>query len=369
MANKRIGVYGGSFDPVHNGHVELVKAVLTMGLVDEVIVTVSPWNPFKKNDGVEPVPYEDRFKMTSAAFKGVDNVYVSKVESTLGETSKTYNTLKKLDEMYCGIKGVDYAENVELVAIVGGDTWAQIDKFYEFEKLVKEYEFIVMQRGSSAIVNALSVQTKKVTFISWTSPKISSTDIRSRVGQGLSIHEYVCEDVYHTILQKRFYRRPIMEIVNGLFELLEAAGFTISTAESCTGGLISATMTEVPGSSIFCRGGVVSYSTHIKETVLGVDPKIIREHTVVSMEVASAMAVGVSKLMESECAISVTGYAGPNDEESGKIYVCAFLNGFSTCVVNLNTKINDRQLNREIAVIRGLSLMHDVLTKYLKSTK
>jgi nicotinamide-nucleotide amidase len=103
------------------------------------------------------------------------------------------------------------------------------------------------------------------------------------------------------------------------------AGKTLAVAESCTGGLIASRLTNVAGISDVFRGGVVSYATEVKTTVLGVPAALIEEKGVVSAEVAEAMAEGVRKTLGAEIGLSVTGVAGPGGgtEETpvGCVYV------------------------------------------------
>ena len=91
---------------------------------------------------------------------------------------------------------------------------------------------------------------------------------------------------------------------------------TLSVAESCTGGKIAAQFTNHPGASKYFKGGVVAYDTQIKTGVLGVDKTLIENHSVVSVEVAKAMASGVQKLFNSDYAIATTGNAGPSKGDS-----------------------------------------------------
>ena len=101
-----------------------------------------------------------------------------------------------------------------------------------------------------------------------------------------------------------------------LAKLFTARGATLATAESCTGGAIAAQLTAVPGTSNFFLGGVVSYATGVKKDVLGVDPALIEAHSVVSPEVAAAMAEGARKLLGADIAVATTGNAGPAKGES-----------------------------------------------------
>ena len=90
-----------------------------------------------------------------------------------------------------------------------------------------------------------------------------------------------------------------------------ARGWTFGTAESCTGGLVAAAVTALPGSSDVVAGGIVAYSNEIKESALGVPIELLERHGAVSAEVAEAMAAGARERLEVDVAVSVTGVAGP----------------------------------------------------------
>jgi nicotinamide-nucleotide amidase len=94
--------------------------------------------------------------------------------------------------------------------------------------------------------------------------------------------------------------------------MLGKRGLTIATAESCTGGLVGHRITNVPGSSSYFLGGVVSYSNEAKSDLIGVDPRLIEEHGAVSEAVAKAMAVGAAKRFGTDYAVAITGIAGPD---------------------------------------------------------
>ncbi|WP_224483319.1 competence/damage-inducible protein A [Robertkochia aurantiaca] len=100
-------------------------------------------------------------------------------------------------------------------------------------------------------------------------------------------------------------------------KLLASKKRTLSIAESCTGGKIASMISSVPGASAYFRGGAVTYATESKIKVLGIDPDIIREHGVVSAEVAEQMAVRSRELFGSDYALSTTGNAGPTKGDEG----------------------------------------------------
>ncbi len=112
-----------------------------------------------------------------------------------------------------------------------------------------------------------------------------------------------------------------------LGEELRARGLTVATAESCTGGLCSHLITQIPGSSEYHKGGVVAYLEEVKEKVLGVKRETLEKYTVYSAQVAEEMAQGVAKLLGSDLALSVTCVAGPTGERVGLTYIGVWFKG------------------------------------------
>ena len=101
-------------------------------------------------------------------------------------------------------------------------------------------------------------------------------------------------------------------------EVLERLrGKTLVTAESLTGGGIGAALTAVPGSSAVYKGGVISYTNWVKQTVLGVPEEVLDQYGAVSAQTAAAMASGARSLLRADAAVSVTGLAGPGGDEFG----------------------------------------------------
>ena len=94
-------------------------------------------------------------------------------------------------------------------------------------------------------------------------------------------------------------------------KLARSGGLSIGLAESCTGGLIAASISEVPGCSVYFRGGVVAYDNQVKQDLLGVPELLLLQFGAVSEEVARAMAEGARRVLRCDLALSVTGIAGP----------------------------------------------------------
>ncbi|MBR5125142.1 MAG: CinA family protein [Oscillospiraceae bacterium] len=145
-------------------------------------------------------------------------------------------------------------------------------------------------------------------------------------------------------------------------EVLEAlSGKTLVTAESLTGGGIGAALTAVPGSSAVYKGGIISYTNWVKETVLGVSRETLETHGAVSLQTAEEMAVGVRKLLHSDVAVSVTGLAGPGGDEYGNPVgtVCiGFCNGWESFAVRCHFE-GDREAVRRQTIRAALELVFD----------
>jgi nicotinamide-nucleotide amidase len=118
--------------------------------------------------------------------------------------------------------------------------------------------------------------------------------------------------------------RRVEELV---LEECRARRLTLATAESCTGGMVAARLTSVPGSSATFRGSIVAYADDVKRKALGVSPETLAEHGAVSEEVASEMAEGARKALNADLAVAVTGIAGPGggseEKPVGLVYLCA----------------------------------------------
>ncbi|MBO0719264.1 MAG: competence/damage-inducible protein A [Blastocatellia bacterium] len=142
-------------------------------------------------------------------------------------------------------------------------------------------------------------------------------------------------------------------------ERLRANGYTLATAESCTGGLLSGRITEVPGSSEYFLEGAVTYSNQAKTRRLGVPAELIEKHGAVSEEVATAMASGVRELAGSTFGIGITGIAGPGggtvEKPVGLVYIA--LAEDSQAAARKFFFPGDRQLIRTLSVNAALDLI------------
>jgi nicotinamide-nucleotide amidase len=180
----------------------------------------------------------------------------------------------------------------------------------------------------------------------------------------IAIKEYVISlDAIINDIIVGYDEEETIEFVVG--EMLKKGRKTLSTAESCTGGKIAASLTSFAGASNYFKGSVVSYATDAKIDVLGVPNSLIKEFSVVSAEVASAMAVAVKEIMKTDYAIATTGNAGPSkgDEkaEIGTVFI-AIATPSEVIVKEYNfgqprEKVIDR------AVIKSLEMLKEEILK------
>jgi nicotinamide-nucleotide amidase len=150
-----------------------------------------------------------------------------------------------------------------------------------------------------------------------------------------------------------------------LSQLVER-GETLATAESLTGGLLSATLTDVPGASRSFVGGVVSYATRVKVSALDVPESLVERYGVVSGECAAAMAAGVRRRLDATWGLATTGVAGPDEQEGrpvGTVWVAvAGPDGAETRLLALD---GDRQAIRRATCVAVLSVLDGMLASRL----
>ena len=148
-------------------------------------------------------------------------------------------------------------------------------------------------------------------------------------------------------------------VLNNLHTRLIEANQTVSVAESCTGGLLGAALTEQPGSSSYFFGGVQAYANSVKEELLGVSHETLLSFGAVSEEVASEMALGIKRLTGSDWAISTTGIAGPDggtdDKPVGTVWISvADSDGVYSQMLSLS---GSRSEIRESTVYEALNML------------
>lgn len=157
-----------------------------------------------------------------------------------------------------------------------------------------------------------------------------------------------------------------MTLEEQVVKTLNEKGLVLATAESCTGGLIAKRITDVSGSSAVFNCGIVSYSNEVKEKVLGVSHKTLETYGAVSEQTVREMVKGALKISGADIAVSVSGIAGPNSDNTEKPVGLIFLavsNGKSITVKQLNNTFIDniRENNRQSASDEALKMILDLV--------
>lgn len=189
-AEKRIGIFGGSFDPIHNGHIRLARFIADSGVVDEVWLMVSPLNPLKVG-GRQLSPDYERLEMARLAVEDEPKIRVSDFEFHLPKPSYTVDTLRALQKEY-----TDYCFRV----IIGADNWLALDRWKEPETILRDYTPIVYPRPGYGIENnKLEIKNCPVT-------DISSTELRELIRSGNpAASDFIPPRTYDYILRHHLY--------------------------------------------------------------------------------------------------------------------------------------------------------------------
>lgn len=187
-----IGILGGSFNPVHVGHMILASYLAQWGYVDKVWLTLSPRNPLK--DATTLIPDTKRLTMLNIALKGAELIDVCDLELTLPTPSYTIRTLDTLRDMYPG---------KQFKLIVGSDNWAIFNRWREGQRILDEYGVIVYPRPGYPIgdthIDGMTVAQAPLL-------DISSTMIRSAVSRGRDMEYFLPAGVYKYIIDHKLYR-------------------------------------------------------------------------------------------------------------------------------------------------------------------
>ncbi len=150
-----------------------------------------------------------------------------------------------------------------------------------------------------------------------------------------------------------------------LVTALTESHLTVSTAESCTGGLIAKRITDVSGCSSVFLGGFVTYTNEVKTNLLGVDPQIFQQHTEVSEACAVAMAKGVRQRLGTDVGVSTTGYAGPGGGTEanpvGTVYIAVSTQRGTVCKRIQAPPAYDRAKVRELAADTALETVLEAI--------
>lgn len=193
----RLGVLGGTFDPIHNGHLILAETLLEKLDLAQVLFLLSAHPPHKKSSAI--ASWQDRLRMIRLALKGNPRFQTSDIEIKRDGPSYTVETIEQLQARY--------RQEFRVLFIVGADSILEIFTWHEPERLLATRSLVVVPRPGCDL-NQLNQQVaKQVTLVQTPLIEISSSDIRQRVREGLSIRYLVPEEVAVYIYQHCLYRQ------------------------------------------------------------------------------------------------------------------------------------------------------------------
>ena len=354
-------VFGTSADPIHAGHVRLVTgAVRALQARGEQVAEVMLMPVFRHHnlqDMVKrslPLTFEHRFDLCQLAadeiFRELGQpdlkISVSRLEEDLARRTNRPNfTSETLASLRQSISA-----GLKIAFLIGVDNFSSDEpsfgQWYQWEHLLETTMLVISPRQgfepNFRYLQFLEDQGADLVYLEELSiPEISSREIRARLEAGESPEDLASEGIIsheaaayirtHNLIQvwntldSQQAQSVVMEanmqnddVETKIGKLLFQKKLTLSLAESCTGGLISHRLTNVPGSSEYFMGGIVSYAYQAKVNLLGVSWDTLKQHGAVSAEVVREMALGARRAFSTDIGLSVSCIAGPGGATPNK---------------------------------------------------
>ena len=194
MMKRRVGLLGGTFDPVHNGHIAIAKSFLQTDYIDELWVLLTPYPPHK--EGSQYAEYSVRLAMTKAAFEHIPNTFVSTIENDLPKPSFTFNTVRHLKQEHT---------DKEFFFCLGEDS---IEKFHTWkyhQEIVDEVFLLAAFRPGYSHDKVHPSILERTKFVEHEPYKIASSDIRERIKHGEDVDHCIPKEVKAIIEQEHLY--------------------------------------------------------------------------------------------------------------------------------------------------------------------
>ena len=189
---KKVGIYSGSFNPIHHGHVMLANYLVEFSDLDELWFVVTPQNPLKQKGDL--LDDDERLKMVQLALGDDPRFHVSDIEMHLPTPSYTINTLTSLSEQN---------PDCEFVFICGMDSLQNFKNWREYQRILDNYELLVFPRegyDGGELINYPSVTVLKTPIL-----EISSTFIRQCIKEGRDVRHFMPEKAFAYMKTNRFY--------------------------------------------------------------------------------------------------------------------------------------------------------------------
>ena len=192
----KIGIFGGSFDPIHIGHAIIAQHIISSGIVDQLWFMVSPVNPLKV-DKERQVADTDRLRMVEMVSRPMEGVETSAFEFTMPKPSYTIDTLNALQAKFPEDK---------FYLVIGADNWRLFGKWRNSNEILEKYHLLIYPRLGHEVTIPEELQ-ERVTLVDAPIIELSSTEIRNRIAEGKSVRYYIPDEVLQYIDRKNLYKR------------------------------------------------------------------------------------------------------------------------------------------------------------------
>ena len=354
-------VFGTSADPIHQGHTHLVesavRALQTRGEQVAEVMLMPVFRHHNLQDTVKrslPLTFAHRFDLSQLAAEEIKrnlvqpelNVSVSRLEEKLAQktnrpnfTSETLTSLRQKTD-----------PGQKIAFLIGVDSFSgdepNFGQWFEWDRLLETTMLVISPRQgfepNFGYLQFLEDQGADLVYLDELSiPEISSREIRARLETGETPEALAAEDLISPESAAYIRAHDLIQVWNTLDsqqpqsvvieetmqtddletrigKLLFQKKLTLSLAESCTGGLIGHRLTNVPGSSEYFMGGIVSYAYSAKVNLLGVSWDTLKQHGAVSAEIVREMALGARKAFNTDIGLAVSCIAGPGGATPNK---------------------------------------------------
>lgn len=192
---KRIGILGGTFDPVHNGHITIADAFLNSGYIDELWVMPAPDPPHKQKQDISP--FDIRVELLNIAFREKEKVYISDFEKSLEQPSYTLRTIRALKKKY---------PDFQFTLCLGSDSILDINNWFHSDELIKETNFLVAYRPGFIPDHLPTYIREKCQFVKHKPLDISSTELKESLKQGKIDNDNIPVAVLTEIRKRHLYQ-------------------------------------------------------------------------------------------------------------------------------------------------------------------
>ena len=196
-ARLKVGIYGGTFDPPHNAHINLARFALAKLSLDLIYIVPAKGHALKNNEGITPA--EIRFELVKSAFADEEKIRVSRIELDGPETSYTIATLEQFAEY-------ENLGQTELYYLIGADNMMELHLWKEPDRIFNLATLVVLRRPGYQSARQQLPFSGNVEFLDSPHYNISSTEIRERIRTGQTVKHLIPQNVYKLIERYRLYR-------------------------------------------------------------------------------------------------------------------------------------------------------------------